>query len=196
MRRVAPFLLAVVMATLPPSLLLLFISGLASSPLSACTHHGVCVVGDVVAAVAGSGAPPAPGSGSSGFVAATRYAVPSRHPYVAAAAASSLASAYAAGGKPAESSTVGGGTPRRQGGTTASNGRSGTSAASSSFSPGVTVAEAPPDTLKVSVLGGSRGKSTDCTFSLVEFSNTVSVAFLFSGGGCVCPFEGASTRRL
>eukprot|EP00571_Detonula_confervacea_P001333 CAMPEP_0172321840 /NCGR_PEP_ID=MMETSP1058-20130122/44427_1 /TAXON_ID=83371 /ORGANISM="Detonula confervacea, Strain CCMP 353" /LENGTH=2855 /DNA_ID=CAMNT_0013037445 /DNA_START=302 /DNA_END=8869 /DNA_ORIENTATION=+ len=34
------------------------------------------------------------------------------------------------------------------------------------------VAEAPPDTLKVSVLGASRGKSSSCTYSLVEFSNT------------------------
>ena len=39
------------------------------------------------------------------------------------------------------------------------------------------VAEAPPDTLKVSVLGASRGKSSSCAFSLVEFSNTVSRSF-------------------
>ncbi|KAL3815945.1 hypothetical protein ACHAXA_000001 [Cyclostephanos tholiformis] len=34
------------------------------------------------------------------------------------------------------------------------------------------VAEAPPDTLKVSVLGATRGKSSTCAHSLVEFSNT------------------------
>jgi hypothetical protein len=39
------------------------------------------------------------------------------------------------------------------------------------------VAETPPDTLKVSVLGSSRGKSSSCAFSLVEFSNTVSCLF-------------------
>jgi hypothetical protein len=38
-------------------------------------------------------------------------------------------------------------------------------------------AEAPPDTLKVSVLGASRGKSCSCAYSLVEFSNTVSRSF-------------------
>ena len=39
------------------------------------------------------------------------------------------------------------------------------------------VAEALPDTLKVSVLGASRGKSSSCAYSLVEFSNTVSCSF-------------------
>ena len=36
------------------------------------------------------------------------------------------------------------------------------------------VTDAPPDTLKVSVLGATRGKSSSCAYSLVEFSNTVS----------------------
>lgn len=36
-------------------------------------------------------------------------------------------------------------------------------------------AEPPPDTLKVTVLGPLRGKSSSCTYSLVEFTNTVSV---------------------
>ena len=39
-------------------------------------------------------------------------------------------------------------------------------------------AEPPPDTLKVTVLGPLRGKSSSCTYSLVEFTNTVSVHIL------------------
>eukprot|EP00578_Thalassiosira_sp_NH16_P002001 CAMPEP_0181130624 /NCGR_PEP_ID=MMETSP1071-20121207/29969_1 /TAXON_ID=35127 /ORGANISM="Thalassiosira sp., Strain NH16" /LENGTH=2952 /DNA_ID=CAMNT_0023216719 /DNA_START=277 /DNA_END=9135 /DNA_ORIENTATION=- len=39
-------------------------------------------------------------------------------------------------------------------------------------STGSVATEAPPDTLKVAVLGASRGKAPDCTYSLVEFSNT------------------------
>jgi hypothetical protein len=38
------------------------------------------------------------------------------------------------------------------------------------------VTDAPPDTLKVSVLGATRGKSSSCAYSLVEFSNTVSTS--------------------
>lgn len=55
-------------------------------------------------------------------------------------------------------------------------GGGGGNAASAPHQPQVT--EAPPDTLKVTVLGQLRGKSPSCAYSLVEFTNTVSTETL------------------
>ena len=48
------------------------------------------------------------------------------------------------------------------------------------------VERAPPETLKISILGPTRGKSSTCTSSVVEFSNTVSVLLDIIVSFCVC----------
>lgn len=236
MRRLIPFLLAAVMASFPPSLLLVFIGGLASTVgPNSCTHHGAagCGVAVDVGGFAGS-SPTVVTRGVAHAVPHTAYVYPSHYPMVATTASIIVASTMSgSGGKRSrsgrgntgglvqlvsadwtEQQTVhsGAGTPRQssqplqQGQPQPSSSsqqlefsslkeianhhaellaQERASSASSSSGNDLNskedkvVAEAPPDTLKVSVLGASRGKSPECTYSFVEFSNTVSFIYYY-----------------
>ena len=200
MRRLAPFLLAAIMATFPPSLLLICIGRLVSttlpsSPTTWCiTHHGSCGQDDVVNGFGSSGyggisssinTRAASSSGSSsrlipGVASAashTVYVSPSHYPMVSTTAsivASTMVGQYT-GGK----NTRGGIIPSVSaesmepidiGGDSSSSSTS-TSTCSSNSDNSQFVLEG-PGTIKVSVLG--LGAPPSCTYSLVEFSNTVS----------------------
>ena len=221
MRRLVPFLLAALAASLPPSLLLVFIGGVGVSVggLGGCAHHhgkndrfdvaGIprCHHGSPAASPAGSSS----FGGGGGGVYASAYlhaSAPTHHPMVDVAAAASIILGSGGGG-----SGGGGdrGVPPDSGGKRRSSpsrwasslgvaaaapqpGHSiddhqnaiyddGSSAASGDSSHQLSSNNAvpkglPPDTLKVSVLGTTRGKSDDCTYSMVEFSNTVSYLFM------------------
>ena len=209
MRRLAPFLLAAIMATFPPSLLLICIGRLVSttlpsSPTTWCiTHHGSCGQDDVLVNGFGSygygississssiNSRVASPSGSSsrlipGVVSAashTVYVSPSHYPMVSTTAsivASTMVGQYTGGKKntrgiipsvSAESME-----PIDIGGDSSSSSTS-TSTCSSNSDNSQFVLEG-PGTIKVSVLG--LGAPPSCTYSLVEFSNTVSYIVIY-----------------
>ena len=224
------------MASLPASLLLVFIRGIASSAArgNACAHYsyGACV-GQIYdfdtthgyhSSVAAAGR--RRGGSAAGFLhtthaSPTAHVLPSRYPMVVATAsivASTMTSSPSSSALEGRKSSNGAiravmaepSNSDRIGGSSSSNGSSnkprqtrpvpGKQAPGSSLShhqhlQGMadeyaaprgssasahtmprTMAEAPPDTLKVKVLGAPRGKSPSCTYSLVELQNTVSNA--------------------
>ena len=211
MRRLAPFLLAAIMATFPPSLLLICIGRLVSTTLPSSsttwciTHHGSCGQDDVlvngfgssgyggississssintrVASSSGSSSRLIPGVASA--ASHTVYVSPSHYPMVSTTAsivASTMVGQYT-GGKntrrgiipsvSAESME-----PIDIGGDSSSSSTSSTSTCSSNSDNSQFVLEG-PGTIKVSVLG--LGAPPSCTYSLVEFSNTVSYYLLY-----------------
>lgn len=200
MRRLVPFLLAAIMASFPPIILLVCIGGLATTAdPSWCTHHENH--SGVSCTTSGDWAHPsyyAPIVGVSASSATYSYVSPSHHPMVVtAAAAAGLASWTTVASQSDSSSTcVGGGRcsgkpgQPQQASTTGDGATSLAAAASSSSNQhpltwgsggggGQTVdpvptGQVPADTLKVQILAGSRGKSSDCSHALVEFSNAVS----------------------
>ena len=202
MRRLAPFLLAAIMATFPPSILLICIGRLVSTTLSSstttiwCTHHGSCGQDDVVngfgSSVYGgisssSNTRAASSSGSSRLITGvasavshTVYVSPSHYPMVSTTAsivASTMVGQYTGGKK---KNTRGGIIPSVSAESMVPIDIGGDSSSSStstcsSNSDSEFVLEG-PGTIKVSVLG--TGAPPSCAYSLVEFSNTVSYIYL------------------
>ena len=200
MRRLVPFLLAAIMASFPPVILLVCIGGLATTAdPSWCTHHENH--SGEVSCTSGDWAHPsyyAPVMGVSASSATYSYVSPSHHPMVVTAAAAAGLASWTTVAQSSDSSStcVGGGRcsgkpgQPQQASTTGDGATSLAAAASSSSNQhpltwgsggggGQTVdpvptGQVPADTLKVQILAGSRGKSSDCSHALVEFSNAVS----------------------
>lgn len=154
MKRLITLLLAFIMATLPPSLLMVVIGGLAPT---AGVSGGTCVRGAVVMVEAAS--PGFPGV-MMGAVASGSFSSSATISMASMASMTLMASGDFDGG----------------------------GGSSSSFSPpppratGETYQSSSPETLKVSVLGLSRGISPSCTYSLVEFMNAVSFSMVACQG--------------
>ncbi|KAL7554978.1 hypothetical protein ACHAWF_018551 [Thalassiosira exigua] len=211
MRRLVPFVLAALMACLPPLLLMALIGvGEPAAGPQTCAL-GACV--DVLAVdapsagmlpprvvaggnsggkgVGGIGAVMGTGGAGGGFVvggvhAASAHAAAAHryHRRPASTVAASVTSAAMAYFAPDAAAS---GTPNHQPLSPGQGGGGGTATAAAdqrtpqqghvrharvTGSAATYVAEAPPDTLKVSVLGASKGRSASCAYSLVEFQNT------------------------
>lgn len=216
MRRLVPFLIAAIMASFPPSLLLVFIGGLVSTATYGPTTTSSChqnsnycrddiIIGGYSSSIGMStGNYIRSGGGSSssksgGFVTGvaaashTVYVSPSHYPMVATTA-TIIASTI--GGSGAKKKRGVGGIQSVDAETMVpiilhdevddfdSSGSSSCGGGSNSNCGEELVSEG-DGTIKVSVLGMSKGKSPSCSHSLVEFTNTVSFhidMFLF----CVC----------
>ena len=211
MRRLVPFLIAAIMASFPPSLLLVFIGGLVSTatygPTSSVCHQNsnYCrddnniIIGGYSSSIGTStGNDIRTGGGSSsksgGFVTGvaaashTVYVSPSHYPMVATTATIVASTIGGSGGK-----------KKRVGGIQSvdaetmvpiiihdevddSIGSSSSCGGGSNSNCGEEDVSEGDGTIKVSVLGMSKGKSPSCGHSLVEFTNTVSFyidVFLF-----------------
>jgi len=213
MRRLVPFLIAAIMASFPPSLLLVFIGGLVSTatygPTSSWCHQNsnYCRDDNIIGGYSSlngmsTGKDIRTGGGSSssksgGFVTGvaaashTVYVSPSHYPMVATTATIVASTIGGSGGK-----------KKRVGGIQSvdaetmvpiiihdevddSIGSSSSCGGGSNSNCGEELVSEGDGTIKVSVLGMSKGKSPSCSHSLVEFTNTVSFhidMFLF----CVC----------
>ena len=224
MRRLAPFLIAAIMASFPPFLLLVFIGGLVStatfgpSTTSSWCHQNSNYCRDDNIIIGGysssigmstgndirSGDGSKSSSKSGGFVTGvaaashTVYVSPSHYPMVATTATIVASTIGGSGGK-----------KKRVGGIQSVDAEtmvpiilhdevddfdssSGSSSCGGSNSNcGEELVSEGDGTIKVSVLGMSKGKSPSCSHSLVEFTNTVSfhIDMFFVLCMCKCMWE-------
>ncbi len=161
MKRLALFLFTAVVVTIPPSLLLVLIGGMATVGLS----NGAVMGGTSAAAAAAT----IPGVMMVTVTVSTMST--STSPLFKAPLAAVITTSWASMASPGRLTSV---------------------SAMAYEIGGVVVQEAPmtadSETFKVSVLGQNKGGSPTCTFSLVEFTNTVSMILaihydLLSKGG-------------